>query len=704
MSGEVDEPRDHESVYGDGPGELGVPVDPPDRKPVFADVVAWTDDRRPIIPAVLRSRDQRRTLYRWAVRLGLHTAGYHAFWSWKYAGKIMWRAPKGAGILAVKGGKWAIHWENIERRQTARRRDDNEEYLKVVAKNDAERHMMVAGVVVFLLVVAGVLLWFLAPWYVQLPVVVGVALVLAKVGSPADKPITDRVVQGPRFRKLTGEMVRGALLATGYGKEPGDFDFDREIGRDGPGYSALVSLPRGVTSAMIMERRERAAAAPELRLPLDQVWLKPGKHTGQIELWVADEPVSLMKQPPWPLLSRSARVDIFKSNPFATDPRLNVIKGGLMFRNWLIGAMPGAGKTFALRLLLLTAALDPRVELRGYELKGSGDLDALEPVCTEYGSGADDDTTEAALIMLRHLYKECLRRGPVIKQMAKAGKAPENKVTPELASMRSLGLGPLVAFIDECQNLFSHRQYGDEAGELAEKVIKLGRALGIILLLATQRPDAKSLPKGISDNAGVRFCLRVMGQEANDMVLGTSMYKQGIRATQFGDEDLGWGWLVGQGKPVACKGFYVDGPGAERVIARALELRGGPAQPTPRERVPAYNLLDDLNAVWSEGEEKVWSEVLVKRLAELRPEVYGDWVGIDDKGNPTYNTSALAAALKGYKVSTGQVWGQDERGKGANRRGLVRADLLAAIDSRRQAQIAASRASREVEEMLALGD
>jgi S-DNA-T family DNA segregation ATPase FtsK/SpoIIIE len=638
MSGEVDEPRDHESVYGDGPGELGVPVDPPDRKPVFADVVAWTDDRRPIIPAVLRSRDQRRTLYRWAVRLGLHTAGYHAFWSWKYAGKIMWRAPKGAGILAVKGGKWAIHWENIERRQTARRRDDNEEYLKVVAKNDAERHMMVAGVVVFLLVVAGVLLWFLAPWYVQLPVVVGVALVLAKVGSPADKPITDRVVQGPRFRKLTGEMVRGALLATGYGKEPGDFDFDREIGRDGPGYSALVSLPRGVTSAMIMERRERAAAAPELRLPLDQVWLKPGKHTGQIELWVADEPVSLMKQPPWPLLSRSARVDIFKSNPFATDPRLNVIKGGLMFRNWLIGAMPGAGKTFALRLLLLTAALDPRVELRGYELKGSGDLDALEPVCTEYGSGADDDTTEAALIMLRHLYKECLRRGPVIKQMAKAGKAPENKVTPELASMRSLGLGPLVAFIDECQNLFSHRQYGDEAGELAEKVIKLGRALGIILLLATQRPDAKSLPKGISDNAG------------------------------------------------------------------ALELRGGPAQPTARERVPAYNLLDDLAAVWPEGEEKVWSEILVKRLAELRPEVYGDWVGIDDKGNPTYNTSALAAALKGYKVSTGQVWGQDERGKGANRRGLVRADLLAAIDSRRQAQIAASRASREVEEMLALED
>jgi S-DNA-T family DNA segregation ATPase FtsK/SpoIIIE len=39
----------------------------------------------------------------------------------------------------------------------------------------------------------------------------------------------------------------------------------------------------------------------------------------------------------------------------------------------------------------------------------------------------------------------------------------------------------------------------------------------------------------------VRLCLRVTGQVENDMILGTSMYKQGIRATQFGDEDLGWG-------------------------------------------------------------------------------------------------------------------------------------------------------------------
>ena len=41
------------------------------------------------------------------------------------------------------------------------------------------------------------------------------------------------------------------------------------------------------------------------------------------------------------------------------------------------------------------------------------------------------------------------------------------------------------------------------------------------------RPDAKSLPTGVSANVSQRFCLKVMGQLENDMILGTSAYKQG---------------------------------------------------------------------------------------------------------------------------------------------------------------------------------
>jgi hypothetical protein len=56
------------------------------------------------------------------------------------------------------------------------------------------------------------------------------------------------------------------------------------------------------------------------------------------------------------------------------------------------------------------------------------------------------------------------------------------------------------------------------------------------LLLATQWLDAKSIPPGIRANVVLRMRLKVTGQLENDMVLGTSMYKIGIRATMFGLE------------------------------------------------------------------------------------------------------------------------------------------------------------------------
>jgi len=84
-------------------------------------------------------------------------------------------------------------------------------------------------------------------------------------------------------------------------------------------------------------------------------------------------------------------------------------------------------------------------------------------------------------------------------------------------------------FVDEVQELFLFGKTGKAAGETAEKCIKLFRALGIWLILGTQIPDKDSLPPGITRNINTRFCLSVADQIANDMILGTSMYKQGYR-------------------------------------------------------------------------------------------------------------------------------------------------------------------------------
>ena len=401
----------------------------------------------------------------------------------------------------------------------------------------------------------------------------------ARAGRPADKPITDRVSQGKAYRKLTAELVRRALLSvqlsginSAVAKDPNAITFPTEIHRDGPGHLAVVDLPYGVEAADVIARRGRLASG--LRLPLDQVWPEPAPgHTGRLALWVGHEPASQMRQPAWPLL-RSGTVDLFKPFPFATTPRLDTVMAELMFRNWLFGGQPGSGKSFALRLLVLAAALDIRPEIRGYELKGTGDFAPVAPVCAEYGSGNDDDTLTACADMFGWLYGEGQKRAKQIRHYAELGKAPENKVTPELAALPGSGLHPMVVFVDEIQELFTFGKTGKEAGETAEKCIKLFRALGIILLLGTQIPDKDSLPTGITRNINTRFCLSVADQVANDMILGTSAYKLGYRATVFEPgTEAGWGILAGMGKPGARRSFYIDNDQAARVMARAIEAR-----------------------------------------------------------------------------------------------------------------------------------
>ena len=238
--------------------------------------------------------------------------------------------------------------------------------------------MLAAGLAV-LTFVPGLALWRL----LVLAVLVAAA---ARAGRPADKPITDRVSQGKAYRKLTAELVRRALLSvqlsginSAVAKDPNAITFPTEIHRDGPGHLAVVDLPYGVEAADVIARRGRLASG--LRLPLDQVWPEPAPgHTGRLALWVGHEPASQMRQPAWPLL-RSGTVDVFKPFPFATTPRLDTVMAELMFRNWLFGGQPGSGKSFALRLLVLAAALDIRPEIRGYELKGTGDFAPVAPVC-----------------------------------------------------------------------------------------------------------------------------------------------------------------------------------------------------------------------------------------------------------------------------------------------------------------------------------
>jgi S-DNA-T family DNA segregation ATPase FtsK/SpoIIIE len=644
--------------------------------------------RRPVIAPWVKDRDQRRAAERWLAGYLGHATAYHLVRLPLYCLQIGYLAPLGAGRLARRLVAWLADAEAAPLRSAAVRREATDEYLKLLGRRDDRVRLrrIAAGGALLASGLAFVALTF-APWWVQVPIAVVAAVALAYAGRPIDKPFIGPAVVENRVTRLTSDMVVTALGALGLselnkavGGKGTAITFPAPIQRDGPGWRAEVELPHGVTVTDIMERRERLASG--LRRPLGCVWPEPAAedHPGRLVLFVADEDMAVARQAAWPLLRRGAG-DLFAPLPFGRDQRGRAVELTLMYSNLLVGAMPGAGKTMALRIPLLAAALDPRAELHVFELKGTGDLSALEAVAHRYASGVDDATIEDALEGLREVYRDLERRAKTIASLPR-DVCPENKVTPELAAKRSLRLHPLVIAIDECQELFAHERHGKEASELATAIVKRGRALAVIALYATQRPDKDSLPTGISANVGTRFCLRVMGQVENDMVLGTSMYRNGIRATMFRARDLGIGYLVGAGPdPQIARGYYVDGPAAEAVCARARVARAdagtltGQAAGDEPDRAPTANLLDDLHAVYVQsvrtdrpGE---WSERLCALLAELRPEVYGGW-----------DSDALATALRPYGIETRQLAGVDGDGQRRNRRGVRREDLTAAVAAR----------------------
>jgi S-DNA-T family DNA segregation ATPase FtsK/SpoIIIE len=679
----------------DADGEGRVLVDSPQAQqpPRLTATTVRASQRQPIIPPWLRSRGELRAAVGWLAGHLAHTAAYHTTRSPKYAARLAVRAPRGAARLLTVTLRWTLDAEGAPARQAALRRDDVEQYLKLSRQRDDRVRLRTTITTIAATAVLLVLLVvLLAPWWARWGMAALLVALLGVLGAPADRPLLDTAVVTPRVARLTSEVVVRALSVLGLAgitqalaKNPRAIAFPSPITRDGPGWRADVDLPPGVTAAEVIDRRDKLASG--LGRPLGCVWPE-GNHEvspGRLVLWVGDQDMAATRQPAWPLL-RGGGVDLFGPFPFGTDPRGRTVPMELAYNNLLIGSIPGAGKTFSLRLPLLAAALDPRAELWTFELKGTGDLDAIGQVSARYASGGDDDVLEQALLALRDLREHCTTRAATIKQLPKH-LCPENKITPQLAGNTHLGLHPLVLAIDECQELFTHPDFGKEAGELAERVIKLGRALGIILLLATQRPDARSLPTGVSANVGTRFCLRVMGQLENDMILGTSAYKNGVRATMFTARDKGVGYLVGGADPQITRVFYVDNPATERVIARARAARqaagtltghaAGEAPTPPAHR--ADTLLGDILAVIPPTEGKVWSETVVERLAALRPDLYG-----------TLTRDQVTAALKPFGITTGQVWGTTPDGRGANRRGIDRQAVANAATQRDRRRLGGS--------------
>lgn len=669
--------RDAETIDAT-PAKPGGPVDTVPMKTTYAELVSRSNERRPIVPASLRSKAGRHALLAWAGAAISYTLLYHLTRTPKYLLKVVLYAPRGAFRAVGRLLYWASAEEgNYSLRQSAATRDDAKTWLmldRTRQKQASWRWWVVGALAAAAIAAVAVVRMPIVPSYARWLALAVLVLVLANLGKPLDRPLLDRVFTGDKFIRLTAELTRKAIIATGKVKEPKDVEFKREIYRDGPGHTALCTLPDGVIATDIIDKRSQLAAG--FRLPVDQVWPATvrGEHPGVLEIWVADRPISAMKQPASPLLQDAFRVDYFEPFPYGMDVRLNPVSWALAERNSLFGGIPGSGKSLAARNVALGAVLDELVIPAISELAGKGDYDMFEPLCPKglYVCGADDRSIAATMRIIEWLDQLCEERGPLVAKYARAGMNDVKKVNRAMA-LHDERLRPVLAVFDEIQE-FMTSPYGikGEGAAMLLSVIKRARALGIHVIVATQRFDKDSLPKAISSLVANRACLAVPAQPETDMVLGTSAYRTGARPNAFvPGEDSGWmvraGFTAGY---ETVRAAFIDDKQAEAVCQRALALRRGVGRPDPQVRVEVRNLLDDVRQVWPGTDDALWSELIVPMLQRLDPGAYGD-LTVEIFG------SRMAAA----GVPTVQI-GRRLDGKSTTRKGVRLQELDRALAAR----------------------
>jgi hypothetical protein len=260
----------------------------------------------------------------------------------------------------------------------------------------------------------------------------------------------------------------------------------------------------------------------------------------------------------WPM-GGSPRTSLWKVIPVGMDENGRPVTLGLPERNVLIGGEPGAGKSVFLSLLVAAAALDPTVTLTLLDGK-LVELAAWRACAAEnVGPSAAD-----AIQVLSGIQTEMDQRYRTLLALRR------RKIEP------GSGLPLHVVVIDELAFYLGgqDRKQRGEITELLRDLVSRGRAAGIIVLAATQKPSADVIPTQIRDLFGFRVALRCSTPQASDTVLGQGWAPLGYSAASIDPSARGVGFLLAEGGvPVRFRSCHLSDDQIEEIAGRATILR-----------------------------------------------------------------------------------------------------------------------------------
>ena len=362
-----------------------------------------------------------------------------------------------------------------------------------------------------------------------------------------------------RARRRWALAARDAGLENGVGMVP-SVKWAEKIAA---GERLIVHVRPGGSVAEIEKQAEVIAAA--LRVRDVRVSRDPANAARAEVLLVKRDALASATPLPWPLRD-TAWCSIWDPIPVGVDEDGEVTWISLPERNVLIAGEPGAGKSAALSLLVATAAMDATTKLWLFDGK-MVELAAWAP-CAERCVGVD---AEEAIEVLRALQAEMEERYTLLLAEGRR----------KVARLDGLPLHVVVCDELAFYLTLSDRKQRTQFADLMRDMVSRGRAAGIIVVAATQKPSSDIIPTSLRDLFGFRWAMRCNTPQASDTILGSGWASLGFSASQIPGASRGVGYLLAEGEePVRLRAYYLDDYNVDQLASRAARLRSleeGPA-------------------------------------------------------------------------------------------------------------------------------
>ena len=122
----------------------------------------------------------------------------------------------------------------------------------------------------------------------------------------------------------------------------------------------------------------------------------------------------------------------------------------------------------------------------------------------------------------------------------------------------------------------------EQFAALTRDLVARGRAAGVIIVLATQRPSHQVIDPSMRDLFSYRWAFRCTTDSSSDVVLGQGWAAEGYTAADIDPLARGVGWLLSEtGIPRRIKAAYLDDDTIKYLAAYAARLRGKDRRMSP---------------------------------------------------------------------------------------------------------------------------